>query len=309
MPCAEEVAAAAHDLDVELHAEVTGCQVEIANPPCANLHHVREHLLTARAAAVAAALRCDARLLAAGVPPVGPLRQPIGADHGLLAAEHAVCGCHVHVEVPDGETAAQVVDHLRPWLPVLLALTANSAVHQGVDTGYASWRSVLAGRDEKTVDWDARPSSDRPTVEVRVSDVPATVNESTLLAGLVRALVVTAIRDIDAGRAAPAVSGESLRMAYWRAGHDGLTGRGVDLSCDRPVPAVDLLRRLLRHVRPALVQGDELQRTKSLVSKVLTQGNGAVGQRRALLAARTPADLVDTLSQHTLQDWWPHHAA
>jgi glutamate---cysteine ligase / carboxylate-amine ligase len=348
MPCADEVVAAARQLGVELQSEITKAQVETNTPPCADMYQVREHLLATRSAAVAAALHCGARLVAAGVPVVGPLRQPIAdapryrrieAEYGLLAAEHAVCGCHVHVQVPDRETGVQVVNHLRPWLPVLLALTANSAVHQGADTGYASWRSVLAGRwpcagappyftslahhdtvvagmlgsgsilDEKMIYWDARLSCHLPTVEVRVSDVPATVDESALLAGLVRALVITAMRAVRAGDDAVAVTGESLRMAYWRAAHDGVTGCGVDLVCDRPVPAVDLLRRLMRHVRPALAETGELRRTKSLISKVLAHGNGAVRQRRALAAGGTAADLVDSLAQHTLQDWWPDHVA
>ncbi len=113
-------------------------------------------------------------------------------------------------------TAVQVSNHLRPWLPSLLALSANSPIHRGVDTGYASWRSILwshwpsAGPppyfssleeydrtvaamlecgsilDKAMVYWDVRPSTNFPTVEVRVSDVPATVDETVLMATVVR---------------------------------------------------------------------------------------------------------------------------
>ncbi|MDG3010862.1 hypothetical protein G4X40_11950 [Rhodococcus sp. D2-41] len=107
-------------------------------------------------------------------------------------------------------------NHLRPWLPTLLAMTASSPLFHGRDTGFAGWRSMIgcpwacscappffdsaahydatvaamadAGvvLDEAVVFWDVRPSSDLPTVEVRVSDVPATVEETVLLATLVR---------------------------------------------------------------------------------------------------------------------------
>src|SRR3712207_7716179 len=50
---------------------------------------------------------------------------------------------HVHVEVTDEEEAVAVVDGVRPWLPVLLALSANSPYWHGRDTGHASWRSQV----------------------------------------------------------------------------------------------------------------------------------------------------------------------
>ncbi|WP_407807623.1 glutamate-cysteine ligase family protein [Staphylococcus aureus] len=57
-----------------------------------------------------------------------------------------MCGCHVQVGVKDREHAVQVINHLRPCLPTLLALTANSPIGSGIDTGCASWRHVLFGR-------------------------------------------------------------------------------------------------------------------------------------------------------------------
>ena len=64
----------------------------------------------------------------------------------MIAHEQGICGCHVHVAVPSREAAIRVSNRLRPWLPLLLALTANSAVYRNTDTGYASWRSVLWAR-------------------------------------------------------------------------------------------------------------------------------------------------------------------
>ncbi len=141
--------------------------------------------------------------------------------------------------MPDRETALQVGNFVRLWLPALLSLTANSAVYGGFDTGYASWRAVqqtgwpvsgplpylrsvehfdeLVGvlhetgavLDERMVYWDIRPSSHLPTIEVRVSDVPATVEESVTLATLVRALAITALGELAVGRTAPDVGTET----------------------------------------------------------------------------------------------------
>ncbi|GAA3463062.1 glutamate--cysteine ligase [Saccharothrix longispora] len=338
----------ARALGGELHREITEVQVETNTPPCRSLSELREHLVATRSTAAEAALRHGAGLLPAGVAPLGPLAQPIsdlpryrrlGDTFGRLAAEHAICGCHVHVEVPDRETAVRVCNHLRRWLPVLLALTANSAVHDGVDTGYASWRSVLASRwhcsgapphfesvahydelvammigtgsvlDEGMVYWDVRPSHHLPTVEVRVSDVPATVEETALLAALVRALVMTALDAVREGVDAEPVGAEALRMAYWRAACDGVTGVGVDLVTNRAVPVAELLRGLLRHVRPALARTGELRWVTGMVDEVLVRGNGAVRQRRALRASGSAADLVASLVEPGDRDRRPDNAA
>ena len=170
----------------------------------------------------------------------------------MVAHEQGICGCHVHVQVPDRAAAVHVSNWLRPWLPSLLALSANSAVYRSADSGYASWRSVLWRRwpvagappffpspddydrpvrmlidsevilDQKMIYWDVRPSENFPTIEVRVADVPATVAETVLLATLVRAAVMTALEageDEQPRRLAPA----ALRAAYWKAAHDGLS--------------------------------------------------------------------------------------
>ncbi|MFE9750210.1 glutamate--cysteine ligase [Saccharothrix saharensis] len=348
VPVAGEVVDLANRLGVDLQPELTCVQVESNTPVCRTLREVRGHLLTARSTGSAAALQAGAQLLAVGVPLTGPMGQPfsdsdryrrIGEGYGLLAAEHGVCGCHVHVGVPDRETAVQVCNHLRPWLPVLLALTANSPIHQGVDTRYASWRSVLNSRwpcsgappyftsaehydavvdmlvdsgavlDRAMVYWDVRPSDHLPTVEVRVSDVPATVDESVLLAALVRALVTTAVEAIRRGDRALPVTGEALRAAYWRAAHDGIEGEGIDLVTNRPVPTADLLRRLVGHVRPALRRTGDLRTVNTLLTKVLQNGNGAVRQRQAFEQRGRLEDVVAALTRDTGQDWRPETAA
>ncbi|RKT54172.1 carboxylate-amine ligase [Saccharothrix australiensis] len=348
VPVAGEVVEAANRLGADLQPELTRVQVESNTPVCRTLREVRGHLLAARSTAAAAAMQAGARLLAVGVPLTGPMGQPfsdsdryrrIGEGYGLLAAEHGVCGCHVHVAVPDRETAVQVCNHLRPWLPVLLALTANSPIHQGVDTGCASWRSVLNSRwpcsgappyftsaehydavlatmvdsgavlDPAMVYWDVRPSDHLPTVEVRVSDVPATVDESILLAALVRALVGTALEAVRRGERGLPVTTEALRAAYWRAAHDGIEGDGVDLFGNRRVPAAHLVRGLLRHVRPALRRSGELHAVNALLTKVLQNGNGAVRQRRAFRQRGRIEDVVAVLTRDTGHDWLPETAA
>src|SRR4051812_20714893 len=83
-----------------------------------------------------------------------PRYREIAARFPWAAAVSGTCGCHVHVGVPDRDLAAQVLGRLRPWLPVLLALTANSPVSAGHDNGW------LSNRYPRPLEWPAfRPPS------------------------------------------------------------------------------------------------------------------------------------------------------
>ncbi|MFL6143780.1 MAG: glutamate--cysteine ligase [Labedaea sp.] len=344
VPAAAAVIEAADGSGVRLYGELTTAQVETNSAVCHGMRQLRSELFGLRSVAAAAASRAGARLVAAGTLIAGeptlalsdtPRYRRMAQRYGRLVDEQSICGCHVHIGLPDRETAVQVSNHLRPWLPTLLALTANSAVHCGRDTGHASWRSIIASRwpcsgpppyfpsaahydatvemlidtetimDPGMIYWDVRPSAHLPTLEVRVSDVPSTVAETTLLATLVRGLVTTAVRDLDAGRTAPPVQAEVLRAAYWRSAHDGLTGQALDPISERPTTPRDMLSALLRHIDPDLEELGERAAVRTLLATVLTHGNGAIRQRRALAQQHAIADVVDQAVHATLQNTWP----
>ena len=338
--CNLAVVEAAEKLGVRLQLEFTQCQVETTSPVCWHTHELRTGLAEMRSAAADAAAQCGARLLAVGVPVLGSAVLPItdirrfrtiASRFEYLAGTRGVCAGHVHVGVPDRETAVQVGNYLRPWLPALLALTANSPIHRGVDTGFASWRSIMLSRwpcsgpppwfasvehydavveemvecgvilDEGMINWDVRPSAHLPTVEVRVSDVPATVDETVLLATVVRALVMTALRSISRGGCAPKITAEALQAGYSMAAREGLTGHGIDLTSDLVVPAPDLLGLLVCHVRSALEELGEYRAAVAMLTEVLRCGNGASRQRRALRIRNHVSDVTAMAAQSTLQ--------
>lgn len=336
-----EVVASAAELGLDLHTELARCQVETNSPVCWDARTLRGHLIRMRGAAAAAAMRHGSRLVAVGSPLVGPWRLPVtDADRyrrmaerfGVLTVEQGVCGCHVHVAVPDRDVAVQVCNHVRPWLPTLLALGANSAVHRGVDSGFASWRSILWSRwpasgppplfesverydrtvatmvdagilmDERMVYWDIRPSSHLPTVELRVADVQPTVDETVVLATLVRALVMTAVRAVERGDPAPAVTLEALRAASWLAAREGMCGRALDPRSERPTTAGHRLDALLGHVHEALDELAEYRRVAGGLRRQLDVGNGAQWQRRSLEEFGDPGRVVGLAVGRTLQD-------
>ena len=338
-PVGDAVVEAAEQLGVHLFKELTTAQIETNTSVCRTLDELRRDLTGLRSAAAAAASRAGARLLATGTPLVderpapltdSPRYQRMGREYGMLAADHGVCGCHVHVGLADRETAILVGNHLRAWLPTLLALTANSAIHRGRDTGYASWRTVMWSRwpcagpppyftsadhfdsvvamlldsgavlDSGMIYWDVRPSVHVPTIEIRVSDVPSTVDETVLLAALVRGLVATAVRDLDTREPTRAAT-EALRAAYWLSAHDGIRGRALDPVTLRPTTFAERLAELIRHISGALEELGDLHDVVSLANIVLGRGNGAVRQRHALTRLGDVDGVVDDIAANTLR--------
>jgi carboxylate-amine ligase len=243
-----------------------------------------------------------------------------------------MCGTHVHVSIPDAETGIAVLNHLRPWLPVLHAATANSPLFGGRDTGYSSWRSIMWERwptvgptpylesvddyetmvadleqtgamlDEGMLYWYARLSAKYPTVEIRMGDVTPTLDDAILLAALARALVATLLQDVRDGIPAPRVPYPLLMAAHWRAAHDGLEGVAVDLATREPRPAWRLMRQLFDHVRPELERHGDLETATVLMGRLRSRGTGAARQRAILAQRGSVADVVDWLAQATRGD-------
>jgi carboxylate-amine ligase len=337
----EEVARHAEDRGVKLQLELTSCQVETTSEVVGGSIELRDQLTRLRRIAAEAADASGAKLLAVGLPPTVPHEFPITDNDryreiarrfGMIAHEQGICGTHVHVAVPNREAAIRVGNRLRPWLPILLALTANSAVYRNTDTGYASWRSVLWARwpsagppphfdsvdeydavvemlrhsgamlDDGMVYWDVRPSANFPTIEVRVADVPATVAETVLLAVLVRAAVMTALDDERHGEPVPPLTPHALRAAYWLSAHDGLGGDALDIvESHERLPARKMLDRLVDHVRPALEAVGEYDLATTEISRIVEEGNGAMRQRRAWQPRHDMGDVLAEAGAATLE--------
>jgi carboxylate-amine ligase len=237
-------------------------------------------------------------------------------------------GMHVHVGVPDPEIAVQVLNHLRPWLPILHASTANSPFYRGRDTGYASWRSMLWEHwppvspspwlashahyerlidqlistgimlDEAMLYWYARLSARYPTVEIRVGDVVPAVDDVLVVAALARGLVATALADIATGRPAVEIDHHVLVAAHWRAARDGLEGRAVDPDGETR-PAWDVLDGLVARVRPHLERHGDLETLDPLLTRLREWGTGAARQRAVFARTGRLTDVIDMLARQT----------
>jgi len=162
-------------------------------------------------------------------------------------------------------------------------------------TGVPGWFASAADYDQNVADlvrsgvitdpgmiyFDVRPSAHLPTVELRICDACPRLEDVVLLAGLFRALVIRETGAALAGRAPPAVRPELLEAATWRAARSGLEGNLVDLATATPVPAHQLIRRLLAGLRPTLESTGDWELVTGLTDSALARGSSAARQRAA----------------------------
>ncbi|MGW4490245.1 carboxylate-amine ligase [Amycolatopsis sp. NPDC004368] len=313
----------------DLQHELTRSQAETATGICDSPDEAIKQLRSMRVALARAADRRGLRILPCATPPVAsdhpPAITPTSryrrmAEHfGATARATLTCGCHVHVAIPDAEAGTRVIGHVRPWLPVLLTVTANSAIADGLDTGYCSWRHqewarwpsagppprfashadyegvvdawLRAGAilDRGMVYWDVRLSENQPTVEFRVADVAATAEEAALLAVLCRALVTTVL---DAGEP-PHLSNEVLRGRLWRAAREGVKGQCPDPTTGDLLPTTEVLARLTAFCAPALAATGDTAFVTDGLARLTREGSGADRQRRLFTARHDATDVVD----------------
>jgi carboxylate-amine ligase len=302
--------------------ELYQAQIETATDVCDTLADARAELIRLRHALLDAAHRLGVGIATAGTHPFSDWRsqritrktryQRLLADYQQVAREQVLFGCHVHVGIRDPESAVQTMNRVRAWLPTILALSANSPFWLGTDTGYASYRvqvwgrwpsagmpPVLAGhaeydaliaelvgtgsiRDATKVYWDVRPSTRYPTLEFRITDACTSVDEVLLVAGLCRALARACCEAAwrDDPPVLPAIT--LLRAAKWQAARFGLEAQLVDPATGEVIRVPEMARRLLTYLRPVLEDEGDWEEVCELLERLLTDGNGAVRQRRAL---------------------------
>jgi glutamate---cysteine ligase / carboxylate-amine ligase len=315
-----------------VEGELQRYMVEMQSSVCTDLADVERELQGWRHRVAVAAREAGAGSAALGTAPLSgdglitpkPRYLRMVERFGPVVHDVLTCGSHVHVSVESDDEGVAVLDRIRVWLPIVLALSANSPFSNGKDTGYASYRSQLWLRwpsagpsdlfgsasayhsvvrsmvesgvllDDGMVYFDARLSHQYPTVEIRSADVCADLDDTMVVAAICRGLVETASRAAAAGEPPLPLPSSLVRLATWQAAHDGVDGVLVDPTTMRPKPAAVVVGRLVDAIRPALVSFGDMERVERGVARLLTNGSGATRQRRTF--ART-GRLVDVVAE------------
>jgi glutamate---cysteine ligase / carboxylate-amine ligase len=233
---------------------------------------------------------------------------------------------HVHLGVRDIDRAVRVCDRLRPVLPLLLAISANSPYLDGRDAGLHSARTqaftksfprcgvpdAFGGwqayreyieflRDTNSIVeftqvwWSVRPHFSFGTVEVRICDAQATAQESDALAAMMVACIAQATRDVDEGVPFIDSAARLIEENMWRAIRFGLDGRLIDLHTGEEFPAREAIDRLTAWTGPI--------RAELGIDPVFPERNGAQRQRRMIDAGATREEVFAASVAETRQTY------
>jgi carboxylate-amine ligase len=291
-------------IEQELHA----CQVELIT----NIHASAGDAVLALRGMRRAVLHTGTGLLASGTHPSAhegdaaiTNKERYERIHGLLAdaAVTPISALHVHVGMPDPQTAIRTFNGLRRQLPLLAALAANSPFRHGRDTGLASAREVslrqwprsgvpramrdyadfcqLSSTLTRAADvpdytyfwWRLRPHPRLGTVEIRALDAQTSLADTAALVALVHCLA----RDAAETKPGADPPCELIEEGMFRAARFGVHGRLPDAD-GRLRPVSEILHDTLARVAvwaPGLGCVEQL----AVVPDLLRRGGGAGVQR------------------------------
>jgi carboxylate-amine ligase len=318
--------------------ELISSEVEIVSGVGADVHDAFARQRERRRRLFALAAAQGVALGASGTHPWADYRrQPIidtehyrRVEEGLryVAWRNNTFSMHVHVGVRGIDRAVRVCDRLRPVLPLLLAVSANSPYLDGQDTGlhsartqsftksfprcgvpdafggWAAYREYieLLVRTRSIVEftqvwWSVRPHFRFGTVEVRICDAQATAAESEALAALMVACVAQAARDVDEGVPFTDPAPRLVEENMWRAIRFGLDGHLLDLERGEEYPARAVIERLASWTAPLRGElGIELafpERNGAQRQRALAQA----GSSREEVFAASVAETLNTYAQ------------
>jgi carboxylate-amine ligase len=295
--------------------ELISSEIEIISGVGADLHDALSRQRERRKRLFALAGAHGVALGATGTHPWADYReQPIidtehyrRVEEGLkyVAWRNNTFSLHVHLGVRGIDRAVRVCDRLRPVLPLLLALSANSPYLDGLDTGlhsartqsftksfprcgvpdpFGGWRAyreyIEFLRDTRSIVeftqvwWSVRPHFTFGTVEVRICDAQATAHESEALAAMIVACIAQATRDLDEGVPFVDPAPRMIEENLWRAIRFGLDGRLIDLQRAAEYPAREVVDRLAAWTEPI--------RSELGIDLAFPERNGAQRQRRMI---------------------------
>jgi carboxylate-amine ligase len=339
-PRFEELRAEAAESDPLLHDSLTGelicSEIEIISGAGEDLQDALARQRERRRRLFALAGAHGAALGATGTHPWADYREQriIDTEHyrrvedGLryVAWRNNTFSLHVHLGLRDIDRAVRVCDRLRPVLPLLLAISANSPYLDGRDSGlhsartqsftksfprcgvpdafggWAAYREYIEFlmRTNSIVEftqvwWSVRPHFSFGTVEVRICDAQATAQESDALAGLMVACIAQATRDIDENVPFTDPAPRLIEENMWRAIRYGLDGQLIDLEQGAEYPARQGIERLMAWTAPI--------RAELCIEPVFPERNGAQRQRQMIEAGATPEDVFAASVAETRQTY------
>ena len=299
--------------------EYNQATVELNSQVCSNIEELETNMFSLLTNLQARFEELGMSLCGAGTHPFCRRLVPITPIHRHLA-QYEMAGYlsywltfaqHVHVGMSSGDEAVAIAKIFKPYLPILLALSANSPFWQGQDTGYASFRQrLLASRQTyglppsfknwqdfvnffdsaknagivdtiRDFHWDVRLQPNLGTLEVRVMDAQSTLQEALMLAALVHSLIVY-LQRFRAGKE----TGFLLRPNHWwlekenyfQASRLGLAAKYIENSQGHTRPIKQVIADILDSLKTTATQLGETEYWQLIRERLAWMESHRLGQ-------------------------------
>ncbi len=326
----------------KIKPELTQSTVELISEICPDIATARKDLYTLRALMAKLADRDGLALVSAGTHPSSSWQDQdttekeryaeLEEEFQDLIRSNVIFGMHVHVGVEDKELAIKLMNQARTWLPHLLAISTNSPFWNGRYTGIKSYRSALFKRIPRTgmpgiltswndferyvqdlvemgcidngkkIWWDMRPHPFFDTVEFRICDMPATIEDTLALAALCQALIAKLTWCHENNVDVPVLTRDYLEENKWRAMRYGLDAEAIDFVKLRRLSMRDSINELLDFVEDVV---DDLgSRHEMNYLRALMVSPNSTGADRQVAVYEQTGDLnkvVELLMEQTMQ--------
>ncbi len=245
------------------------------------------------------------------------------------ARSNLIFGLHVHVGIEDRSMALHIANSIRYFLPHIYALSSNSPFWEGRNTGFKSFRSKVFDKfprtgipplfesiseyenyinlliktgcidNAKKIWWDIRVHPFYPTIEIRICDIPLTVDETITIAALIQALAAKLYKLRSSNLNFMTYKRELINENKWRAGRYGINGKLIDFGKESEVNTLILIHELLDFIDDVV---DELGSREEVENtyKILENGTGADRQLAVYEETGDLKKVVDYITEQTL---------
>src|SRR3954464_7588129 len=320
----------------EMHQSV----VELGTEICDSIGCARNHVTELRSRLAALAARSNLKIASVGTHPFSHWRdqlitqgeryQQIVRDMQLLARANLIFGLHVHVGIPDRETAIHVMNQARYFLPHIYALSVNSPFWVGQDTGLKGYRLKVFERfprtgipdafeslseyedyckllvrtgcidNPKKIWWDIRLHPFFDTLEVRVCDAQSRVDDTLALAALIQAVIAKLYKLLKHNTTFRVYRRRLLDENRWRASRYGIEGKLIDFGRETEVETRSLINELLEFVSTEVEELDS-KREMAHIERIMREGTGADRQLEVFHRTNDINAVVDQIVEETYE--------
>jgi carboxylate-amine ligase len=320
----------------EMHQSV----VELGTEICQSVVDARAHVIELRTKLAELAGRGGLKIASVGTHPFSHWRdqlitqgeryQEIVKDMQQLARANLIFGLHVHVGIPDRQSAIHVMNQARYFLPHIYALSANSPFWVGQDTGLKGYRLKVFERfprtgipdafeslseyedyckllvktgcvdNAKKIWWDIRLHPFFETLEVRVCDAQSRVDDTLAIAALIQAVIAKLHTLLRQNITFRVYRRRLLDENRWRASRYGLDGKLIDFGKETEVETRSLLNELLEFVSTEV---NELgtEREMAHIERIMRGGTGADRQLAVWERTQDMKAVVDHIVTETYE--------